>query len=210
MGFVEVDWHTEKDLRRDGSIRPYNQKYSTIHGWVTKLRGTLSDNETVRREGIREMRAAKAVRQWKKKHAAAGQKRKAGSSGGGILSLFGFGSKKRNASKAVLSRDASRRSTKKGSTDVTLHFSHRPKPRRGHSTSSKVSGSITQIQQGCSSGKAQHPSFNSSMTTPGTISTLFHPPPPTFTAISLRHSHLFLYVYRYQQASHTHLADSGL
>jgi hypothetical protein len=165
MGIVEVDWHTkvrylalffhtslspiflrlgtQNDIRRDGSIRPYNQKYSTIHGWVTKLRGTLSDNERVRREGIREMRAAKAVRQWKKKHGSKSQKRKGGSSsGGGFLSLFGLGSKKPSSSRAVVTRDSSRRSTNKGSSDATLHFSTRQKPSR--SSSSKVSGSLTQ------------------------------------------------------------------
>jgi len=137
---VEIDWHSEHDIRRDGSIRPYDQKYSTIHGWVTKLRGTLTDNESVRREGIREMRAAKAVRQWKKKHAAERRARKRGS-GGSILSFLRTGSTRRSSSKATLSRDASRRSTKKGSTDVVLHFSHHSKPKPSRS-SSKMSGSI--------------------------------------------------------------------
>ena len=73
----------QNDIRRDGSIRPYNQKYSTIHGWVTKLRGTLSDNERVRRAGIHEMKAAKAVRKWKKKHAAERAKRRGSSNSGG-------------------------------------------------------------------------------------------------------------------------------
>ncbi|KAI0346790.1 hypothetical protein BDW22DRAFT_1351067 [Trametopsis cervina] len=143
MGIVEVDWHTERDIRRDGSIRPYNQKYSTIHGWVTKLRGTLLDNETVRREGIREMRAAKAVRQWKKKNPPSKRKAGGSSSGGGVFSFLGLGSKKRSSSRAVVKRDSSRRDGKKGgSPDTTLHFSHRSTSRRGTS-SSKVSGSIT-------------------------------------------------------------------
>lgn len=35
---------------------------STIHGWLTKMRGTLLDNEALRYEGIKEMKQASVVR----------------------------------------------------------------------------------------------------------------------------------------------------
>lgn len=44
----------------------HGRKASTIHGWVTKLRGTLIDDESIRRNGIREMRYARRIREWKK------------------------------------------------------------------------------------------------------------------------------------------------
>lgn len=143
-GLTTLRYCVQEDIRRDGTRRPYDQKYSTIHGWVTKLRGTLLDNESVRRAGIREMKAAKAVREWKRKHA---KERHARKGGGGIFSFLGFSSKskKRSSSKATLSRDASRKSsTKKGGSDTVLHFSHRTKsPHRSHS-SARIDGRITQ------------------------------------------------------------------
>lgn len=43
--------------------RPRNTPLpSTIHGWLTKMRGTLLDNEPMRHEGIKEMKQAKRVR----------------------------------------------------------------------------------------------------------------------------------------------------
>jgi len=35
---------------------------STVHGWLTKMRGTLLDNENMRRSGIREMKEASITR----------------------------------------------------------------------------------------------------------------------------------------------------
>ena len=52
--------------------RPRNTPLpSTVHGWLTKMRGTLFDNETVRYQGIKEMKQAAAVRVHKKKEEAA-------------------------------------------------------------------------------------------------------------------------------------------
>jgi hypothetical protein len=51
--------------------RPRNTPLpSTIHGWLTKIRGTLLDNETMRYRGIKEMKQAAAVRVHKQKEAA--------------------------------------------------------------------------------------------------------------------------------------------
>lgn len=44
----------------------HGRKASTIHGWVTKLRGTLIDDERIRKRGIREMQYARRLREWKK------------------------------------------------------------------------------------------------------------------------------------------------
>ena len=116
-----------------------------MHGWVTKMRGTLLDNEKVRRAGIHEMKAAKVVRQWKKKHAKELGPRKGG---GGIFSCLSFisGSKKPSSSRATVSRGTSRKSsTKRSDSDAVLHFSHRTKPpSRSHSSAARIEERITQ------------------------------------------------------------------
>ncbi|KAI0787043.1 hypothetical protein BC629DRAFT_1593576 [Irpex lacteus] len=113
-------WYFYRTISAATEASPIPPEVLYIHGWVTKLRGTLSDNEKVRRAGIHEMRAAKAVRKWKKERS--NRKGSSSSSGGGFLSLFGLGSKKRSSSKAVVRRDPPRRNSSKrgGSTDVTL------------------------------------------------------------------------------------------
>lgn len=135
----------QRDLRRDGSKRPYNQKASTIHGWVTKLRGTLSGNERTRTRGIREMRAAKATRQYRRKRAAE-RKARGRSSGSGLFAFLGLGKKKKSSrhgsQRAVITRGSSSRSTKKGG-ESTLHFSHRTRPSH-HGQGTKIAGHITQ------------------------------------------------------------------
>ncbi|KAF9651134.1 hypothetical protein BDM02DRAFT_3111176 [Thelephora ganbajun] len=51
--------------------RPRNTPLpSTIHGWLTKMRGTLLDNETIRYRGIKEMKQAAAVRILRQKEEA--------------------------------------------------------------------------------------------------------------------------------------------
>ncbi|KIP10681.1 hypothetical protein PHLGIDRAFT_209349 [Phlebiopsis gigantea 11061_1 CR5-6] len=145
---LEIDWDAPKDFRSDGTKRT---KASTIHGWVTKWRGTFSGNERTRSEGIREMRTAQAIRQWKRKHRASSHTR--GQHGGGLFSLSFLapgshsrsssskkGSKRHGSSRAVVRREASGRG--KGN-ELVLHVSsHSRSPRRGNSTS-KVEGRIT-------------------------------------------------------------------
>lgn len=63
---------SEKLYHSDGRRRS-RPKASTVHGWLVKWRATFSGNERLRKEGIREMREAKAVREWKKQRKAARQ-----------------------------------------------------------------------------------------------------------------------------------------
>ncbi|RPD66754.1 hypothetical protein L226DRAFT_565545 [Lentinus tigrinus ALCF2SS1-7] len=46
----------------------HRHKVSTIHGWVTKLRGTILRNKHTRHAGIREMEEARALRIYKREH----------------------------------------------------------------------------------------------------------------------------------------------
>ena len=121
----------QKDIRSDGTRRPYSSKMSTIHGWVTKMRGTLLDNEETRRKGIHEMRAAKAIREYKRKRAAERNKTN-GHHGGGLFAFLGLGAKggsrrppaKRNASssRTLVQRETTGRSHKSG--EVVVYGSH--------------------------------------------------------------------------------------
>lgn len=61
-----------KQYHSDGRRRS-RPKASTVHGWLVKWRATFSGNERLRKEGIREMREAKAVREWKKQRKATRQ-----------------------------------------------------------------------------------------------------------------------------------------
>jgi len=62
----DVEWES---YHADGRkrVRP---PASTIHGWLTKMRGTLLDNEPLRRRGIREMQDARSNRLAMKKRDA--------------------------------------------------------------------------------------------------------------------------------------------
>ena len=64
--------------------RRYPRKASTIHGWLVKLRGTLSGNEATRRAGIDEMRRAASIRKYKKQH----PERFRGRPKGGVFWIF--------------------------------------------------------------------------------------------------------------------------
>lgn len=63
---------SKKHYHSDGRRRS-RPKASTVHGWLVKWRGTFSGNERIRKEGIREMREAKAVRERKKQRNATRQ-----------------------------------------------------------------------------------------------------------------------------------------
>ncbi|EPT03600.1 hypothetical protein FOMPIDRAFT_1040360 [Fomitopsis schrenkii] len=56
---IDITWDTPE-------ASDHGRKASTIHGWVTKLRGTLIDDERIRKRGIREMQYARRLREWKK------------------------------------------------------------------------------------------------------------------------------------------------
>lgn len=87
----EVVWkssHYHSDGRR--RTRP---KASTFHGWLVKWRATFSGNEHLRREGIREMHEAKAMREYKRRQKAA-KRAKNGRAKPGLFSRFNFGNTK--------------------------------------------------------------------------------------------------------------------
>jgi len=66
MRMPEIVWES---YHSDG--RPRNTPLpSTVHGWLTKMRGTLLDNEAVRYQGIKEMKQAAVVRVHKRKEEA--------------------------------------------------------------------------------------------------------------------------------------------
>lgn len=66
MRMPEVVWQS---YHSDG--RPRNTPLpSTVHGWLTKMRGTLLDNESMRYQGIKEMKQAAVVRVHKRKEEA--------------------------------------------------------------------------------------------------------------------------------------------
>ena len=69
---------TKRYYHSDGRRRSC-PKASTVRGWLVKWRATFSGNERLRKEGIREMREAKAVREYRAKKRAA-QPAKAGAS----------------------------------------------------------------------------------------------------------------------------------
>lgn len=80
----EVVWkssHYHSDGRRRNRPTP-----STFHGWLVKWRATFSGNERLRREGIREIREAKAMREYKRQQKRA----KSGRAKPGLFSSFSF------------------------------------------------------------------------------------------------------------------------
>ncbi|KAJ7240339.1 hypothetical protein B0H12DRAFT_1326480 [Mycena haematopus] len=59
---MKIEWASH--FRSDGSRR--KPPPSTMHGWLAKLRGTLSGNEELRSKGMREMRAAREYKRSKR------------------------------------------------------------------------------------------------------------------------------------------------
>jgi len=111
---LEVEWktsHYHSDGRRRSKPKP-----SQLHGWLVKWRATFSGNEELRREGIREIREAKAARKFAAQRKA---KRKGTYESSGGLSLFGLG-KKQSSRPSVAKRTSSQRSATK---DSNLHRS---------------------------------------------------------------------------------------
>ncbi|KAF9247372.1 hypothetical protein BU15DRAFT_70185 [Melanogaster broomeanus] len=98
----QIEWkssHYHSDGRRRS--RP---KASMVHGWLVKWRATFSGNEPLRNEGIREIREARAVREWKKQRKAARRAKGEGSKSSISLWPFSVGKKKRPQRPSVLSR----------------------------------------------------------------------------------------------------------
>ncbi|KAF4601149.1 hypothetical protein EYR38_005799 [Pleurotus pulmonarius] len=57
---MKIEW-TSAQYHPDGTPRR-RPLASTMHGWLTKLRGTLLDDEKTRWKGIQEMKEARAIR----------------------------------------------------------------------------------------------------------------------------------------------------
>ncbi|KAI0265843.1 hypothetical protein BC834DRAFT_969798 [Gloeopeniophorella convolvens] len=127
---LEIEWDTEDDRRR----RRY--KASTIHGWLCMWRGTLAGNEAVRQRGRREMKEARAIREYYRQRAA--EKAKAAGGSSGPLGLFRFASFK---GKARAAAPASR-----------------PKAQRHKSSSSRRSGHDKAKASSRPAGPARHKS----------------------------------------------------
>ncbi|KAG0709815.1 hypothetical protein DFH29DRAFT_986510 [Suillus ampliporus] len=88
---MKIEWkssHYHSDGRRRS--RP---KASTFHGWLVKWRATFSGNERRRQEGMREMRDAKAMQEYKRQQKVV-KRAKSGRAKSGLLSCFGFGNDK--------------------------------------------------------------------------------------------------------------------
>lgn len=121
------------------------------------MRGTLFDNESVRRRGIREMKVAKAIRAYKRQRAA---ERRARGEGRGLFSFLGLGGRRRSSrrhgsSRAVLARDPSRRSQSRTGDRPFLHPSHRTRPpHHGHGT--RIVGHVTQSRDLVAKGIAMN------------------------------------------------------
>ncbi|VDB85352.1 unnamed protein product [Peniophora sp. CBMAI 1063] len=104
---IQVGWNGE-------SPSTYRQRSSVVHGWLTKIRGTLIDNERERQKGIKEIKRARKI------HDLGLQPKRP------LLSLFG-GSSKPQPSRATggkgeaALRPLARRHTMPGST---RHDSH--------------------------------------------------------------------------------------
>ncbi|EIW61496.1 uncharacterized protein TRAVEDRAFT_18191 [Trametes versicolor FP-101664 SS1] len=84
-----VEWDSEED-----GHRRHRRKASTVHGWVTKMRGTLLGSENTRRQGLYEMKEARAIRRHKQEHPEAYRTRNR-SNGGTILWIFPRRSRRR-------------------------------------------------------------------------------------------------------------------
>ncbi|KAG2060099.1 hypothetical protein BDR06DRAFT_544540 [Suillus hirtellus] len=85
----EVVWkssHYHSDGRRRSRPKP-----SVFHGWLVKWRATFSGNEQLRREGIREMREAKAIKRQKK----VAKRAKTSRAKPGLFSWFSVGNTKK-------------------------------------------------------------------------------------------------------------------
>ncbi|KAI9001356.1 hypothetical protein BD414DRAFT_474410 [Trametes punicea] len=104
-----IEWDSDEDRAR----RRHHHKASTVHGWLTKMRGTLLGSESTRRRGIREMREARAIRRYKQEHPEAFR----GRNGNTILWIF------------------PRRSTRRTHHHHSHHHGHAPSHSHSHSHS---------------------------------------------------------------------------
>ncbi|KAI0637970.1 hypothetical protein C8Q77DRAFT_401060 [Trametes polyzona] len=81
-GIGSIEWESDEERAR----HRHRRKASTVHGWVTKMRGTLLGSEATRQRGLREMKEARAIRRAKQEHPEAFRTRNR--SGGTVLWIF--------------------------------------------------------------------------------------------------------------------------
>ncbi|KAH9939967.1 hypothetical protein B0H21DRAFT_583731 [Amylocystis lapponica] len=138
---IDIEWD-----KPDASGRRHRPQASTIHGWITKWRGTLFGSESTRRKGIREMKEARAIRKYRRKRDAE-RRQRARQERGGIFSFVPASSRsssrrKKSRREAVVPRDYAHGRThshhRKRHDQPLLHFPHRSKPHHhGHGTQLK-------------------------------------------------------------------------
>ncbi|KAL4076141.1 hypothetical protein J3A83DRAFT_4357252 [Scleroderma citrinum] len=124
----QIEWKSSH-YHSDGRKRS-RPKASTIHGWLVKWRATFSGNERLRKEGIREMREAKLVRELKRQRKAArGSKR--GAKSPLSLSLF-FRKKKKRPQRSTTRTRGSKHSARSITTRHGGSPVQSPKPSHRH------------------------------------------------------------------------------
>ncbi|KAG9317481.1 hypothetical protein JVU11DRAFT_1683 [Chiua virens] len=157
---LQIEWkssHYHSDGRRRSRPKP-----STVHGWLVKWRATFSGNEHLRKEGIREMCEARAVRELKKQRKAAKATRqaKAGAFKSSFrLWPFSLGKKEQPQARRELYHASQRSSPKPPSRSSTRRLtsptpSPKTTPARSRQPSHNRQGSV--LHSSRSSRKASH------------------------------------------------------
>ncbi|KAH8106040.1 hypothetical protein BXZ70DRAFT_917899 [Cristinia sonorae] len=130
---IEIEWDSHLD-ERTRRRHPYHRKNSTIHGWVTKIRGTITGNERIRSSGIEEMRRARSERRRRAK-----QSEERGQSSWRIFSIFRgtrvLKKPRHHHSRSIIVNDIRYGSRDHRGKRPFLHFPHRTHaPHHGHGT----------------------------------------------------------------------------
>ncbi|TCD69843.1 hypothetical protein EIP91_005920 [Steccherinum ochraceum] len=141
MAMIDIEWDSQLD-DRTRRRHPYRYKNSTVHGWVTKMRGTITGNERIRSSGIEEMKRAKRDRRRRQKRTAEERHARGGhSSFGGFFSMFRGRHVLRkprhheSRSRAVIVNDIRYGSRDHKGRRPFMHFPHRTHaPYHGHGT----------------------------------------------------------------------------
>ncbi|KAF8138489.1 hypothetical protein EV363DRAFT_1393936 [Boletus edulis] len=131
---LQIEWKTA--LYHSDGRRRSRPKPSTVHGWLVKWRATFSGNERLRKEGIREMREAKAARELKRQKKAARQAKAGVSKSFFRLWPISLGKRRRPQTQKGLSRVSQQSSTKRPSRNNTRHLTsptNSPRPTRANS-----------------------------------------------------------------------------
>ncbi|OBZ76462.1 hypothetical protein A0H81_03744 [Grifola frondosa] len=151
---IEIEWDSQEDRAR----RHHRPKASTVHGWVTKMRGTLLGSESIRRRGIREMKEARAIRKYKRNRADhQSEARDNGRSprrSGGLFSVFSFSRRRHSHDVPVVVHRDRPRHREKGKAPL-LHSPYRTKPHHhGHGT--RLRGQLTRKEELVLQGKSMN------------------------------------------------------